>query len=163
MNDDTLTIALGRMADGIEPPAAAEQLITTRRARIRRRRHLVTGLGAASALAIAATGGAVASSIGGPGPSSSSPASAEASETATVENSAAPACPGGKRIWSLAELQSLSQEVLEAGTLLSIDLALEGGPPRAWVTQPDGSSVMELRLKKVGEQFEIAAATPCGN
>lgn len=163
MNDDTLTIALGRMAEAIEPPAAAERLIETRRARIRGRRHLTTGLVAAGVLAIAATGGAVASAIGDRGPDSSTPASAAtapATASATAKGNAAPACPGGERIWSLADLISLSQEVPEAGSLLSLDL--ESKPPRAWVISPErGAPVLELLLEKKGERFEVASATRC--
>lgn len=160
MNDDTLTHAFNRMASAVAPPAAADELVAGSRARLRRRRRLTTGLVATSVLAIAATGGAVASTMGTAGPNPTPAASSDAAPASAETNSAPTCTPGGDRIWTLKELQSLSHEVPEAGALLSLDL--EGNPPRVWVLEPDGGgAVLELLLKKKGEQFEIAAATPC--
>jgi hypothetical protein len=171
MNDDTLTTALDRMTTALEPPAAADQLIDTRRAQLRRRRRATTGLAAASVVAIVATGGVLASSFGNASPqpdntpvTSDGPAPSEAiDETDTApevrENDGPWRCSGADPM-TPREVEVFKDEVIQESRL---GMELVDDKVRAYVVLADeNDAVYQLEARRLAnDEVEIVAVVRC--
>ena len=170
MNDDTLTTALDRMATALAPPAQADELVAATRTRIRHRRRIATGLGAASVVGVATVTATLAGNLAGaagpaleqaPMASAATTPTASTATTGTTNSKIAVECTaaGNGRITMPEALEKLENEVPPPGSLLSLDL--EGDRPRAWLRRPDGTPLLELELRKRGDEYAVHSATRC--